>query len=59
MWIRTDEAVEIYARYCRARYGANAKWVVAKRATELGEQGDTDGERAWRAVSRKIEGQAN
>jgi hypothetical protein len=57
MWITTDQAVEMYARFCTARYGANAKRMVAERAAELGDAGDDEGERVWRAVKNKIETQ--
>jgi len=57
MWITTDQAIEIYARFCAARYGANAKRMAAERAAELGGIGDDEGERVWRAVNQKIEAQ--
>jgi hypothetical protein len=58
VWITTDQAIEIYARFCAARYGANAKRMAADRAVELGHAGDDEGERVWRAVKQKIEAQA-
>jgi hypothetical protein len=57
MWITTDQAVEMYARFCRARYGADAKRLADARAAELGAAGDDEGERVWRAVKNRIETQ--
>ena len=56
MWmITTDQAIEMYARFCKARYGADAKRMADARAAELREAGDNEGERVWRAVRNKIE----
>jgi len=55
MWITTDQAIEIYARYCAARYGANAMRVVHERISELRVSGDGEGERVWSEVGRQIE----
>src|SRR6266480_463019 len=49
MWITTDQAAEMYARFCRARYGLNAKKVVEAKAAELRNSGDAEGERDHRA----------
>jgi hypothetical protein len=57
MWITTDQAIEMYARFCRARYGADAMRLADARAAELGEAGDDEGERIWRAVKARIETQ--
>ncbi|MGC2217984.1 MAG: hypothetical protein WA645_10025 [Pseudolabrys sp.] len=56
MWVPTrEEAVAIYARFCRSHYGVNAREKVTSRATQLGRQGDSDGERIWREVAQEIE----
>ena len=55
MWITTDQAAEMYARFCRARYGVNAKKVVEAKAAELRNSGDTEGARIWTNVKRQIE----
>jgi hypothetical protein len=55
MWITTDQAAEMYARFCRARYGVNAKEIVEAKAAELRSSGDTEGERVWAKVKRQIE----
>ncbi|MGC2585670.1 MAG: hypothetical protein WA445_05210, partial [Pseudolabrys sp.] len=56
MWVPTrEEAVAIYARFCRSHYGVNAREKVTSRATQLGRQGDSDGERIWHAGNRKNE----
>ena len=59
MWITTDQAAEIYARFCRARYGLNAKKVVEAKTAELRSCGDQEGERVWAKVKRQIEMQAS
>jgi hypothetical protein len=58
MWITTEEAIVIYARFCRARYGPNAKSMVCKRVQILESRGDQDGRRIWTEVAREIERQA-
>lgn len=56
MWVPTrEEAVAIYARFCLSHYGVNAREKVTSRATQLGRQGDSDGERIWREVAQEIE----
>jgi hypothetical protein len=55
MWITTDQAVEMYARFFRSRYGANAGKLADEKTTELRNAGDRDGERVWSKVRRQIE----
>ena len=55
MWVTTEQAAEIYARFCRARYGGDAFAVVRKRASELRKAGDIEGERIWNRVAEKID----
>jgi hypothetical protein len=56
LWTITNEqAAEMYARFCRARYGARAKRVAEQKIEELRNRGDAEGERAWSLVTRKIE----
>jgi hypothetical protein len=57
MWITTDEAAEMYARYCRARYGARAPKIAERKAAELRASGDIEGERVWSKVKTQIEQQ--
>ena len=54
MWVTTEQAAEIYARFCRARYGGEAFMVARKRASELRKVGDADGERVWNMVAEHI-----
>jgi hypothetical protein len=57
MWtITTDQAAEMYARFCLSRYGAKAKQVVTAKALELRKAGDLEGERIWSQVRQHIEG---
>ena len=55
MWITTDEAAEMYARFCKARYGADAARVAEEKSAELRGAGDSEGERVWSKVRRHIE----
>ena len=59
MWVTTDDAVEMYARFCEARYGEKAQLVVAERAAELRRSGDVEGEQIWTKVKRRIEARTN
>ena len=56
--ITTDQAIEMYARFCKARYGEDAKRIADARAAELGDAGDNEGARVWRAVKSRIETQS-
>jgi hypothetical protein len=56
MWmITTDQAVEMYARFCKARYGASAEKIAEERTTELRQSGDREGERVWAKVQRHLQ----
>jgi predicted phage gp36 major capsid-like protein len=56
MWtITTDQAVEMYARFCRSRYGANAKKVAEEKTAVLRRLGDAEGEHVWTKVTQQIE----
>ena len=55
MWITTEEAVVIYARFCRARFGARAKEMVLAKADRLGAAGDIEGKRVWSDVARELD----
>jgi hypothetical protein len=55
MWITTDQAAEMYARFCKARYGANAVKVAEEKTAELRGAGDREGERVWTKVKRHID----
>ena len=55
MWITTDQAVEMYARFFRSRYGANAGKLADEKSAELRTTGDSDGERVWAKVKRQID----
>ncbi len=55
MYIGMKDAVAIYARACRARYGALAKRVVAEQAGVLLRKGDRDGAEIWQLVADEIE----
>ena len=55
MWITPEEAVVIYARFCRARFGARAKDVVSAKARDLEKCGDLEGKRVWTEVARELD----
>ena len=50
-----QDAIEMYARFCMARYGANAGKKVKSRAHQLANRGDKDGEKIWHEVAVAIE----
>ena len=54
MFITHEQAIEMYARFCRARYGANASETVRATATRLAKTGDLEGEKVWNAVGVKL-----
>jgi len=55
MWPTHEDAVVMYARFCRARYGFNAYARVKKRATQLALSGDLAGEKIWSEVAAQIQ----
>jgi len=55
MWITHRDAVVMYAKFCRAHYGSNAYEKVKRRANELGQSGDFDGEKIWNDVAAEVE----
>ena len=55
MWIDIKGAIEIYARFCRARFGGAASRMVRDRALELEKAGDLEGHRVWNEVARVID----
>jgi len=55
MSITADEAVVMFARYCRARLGKTASQKVRAKAQELKQRGDTDGHDIWNKVAEEIE----
>lgn len=55
MWITRADAVEMYARFCLARYGEIAQQRVSAKAKYLAETGDTEGERIWNEVAAVIQ----
>ena len=55
MWPTHEDAVVMYARFCRARYGFNAYDKVKKRAKQLARSGDLAGEKIWSEVAAEIQ----
>lgn len=55
MWPTHEDAVVMYARFCRARYGFNAYEKVSKRAKQLARSGDVAGEKIWSEVAAEIQ----
>jgi hypothetical protein len=56
MWnVNMDQAAEMYARFCRARYGAKAPDIVEEKVSQLRKAGDREGERVWKQVQRALE----
>jgi hypothetical protein len=56
-WVTQQDAIEMYARFCRARYGATAEETVRARALDLEKKGDLEGHRVWNEVAVEIEKQ--
>jgi len=54
MWISNQDAIKIYARFCRAHYGAGAVKKVRDRANELKQKGDLEGHHVWNEVADEI-----
>jgi len=54
MWPTHEDAVVMYARFCRARYGLNAYEQVKNRAKQLAQSGDFAGEKIWSEVAAEI-----
>lgn len=54
MWITHEDAVVMYAKFCRAHYGFNAHQKVKNRAKQLAENGDFEGEKIWNQVAAEI-----
>jgi len=55
MWITREDAVVMYANFCRAHYGFNAYQKVRERAKQLAHDGDLEGEEIWNQVAVEIE----
>ena len=55
MWPTHEDAVVMYARFCRAHYGFNAYEKVKQRAKQLGRIGDSAGEKIWAEVAAEIQ----
>jgi hypothetical protein len=54
MWPTHEDAVQMYAQFCRAHYGFNAYEKVIQRAKQLGRSGDLAGEKIWSEVAAEI-----
>jgi hypothetical protein len=54
MWIDLADAIKIYARMCRARYGAEAPAIVLARAEALRHQGDFEGANVFERVAVEL-----
>jgi hypothetical protein len=57
MWVTHQDAIEMYARFCRAHYGAAATETVRAKVRDLGKRGDLKGLRVWNEVAEGIEKQ--
>ncbi|HEY4921741.1 MAG TPA: hypothetical protein VII40_16685 [Xanthobacteraceae bacterium] len=55
MWITSDEAVVMFARYCRARFGGGASGKVRAKAKALRKCGDVKGHDVWNQVADEID----
>jgi hypothetical protein len=57
MWIDIDDAIQMYARFWRARHGAAGTKAVRQRAEQLKKSGDAEGHRVWSKVAEEIQKQ--
>ena len=55
MWITQGEAVVMFARYCRARFGKSAARRVRAKAKALEKRGDIKGHEIWDRVAAELE----
>jgi hypothetical protein len=55
MRITSDQAVEMFARYCRARFGPTASKKVRAKAQALHKRGDIEGHTVWSKVADEID----
>jgi|HubBroStandDraft_6_1064221.scaffolds.fasta_scaffold245003_2 hypothetical protein len=55
MWITSDEAVVMFARYCSARFGGGASGKARAKAKALRKRGDVKGHDVWNQVADEID----
>jgi hypothetical protein len=55
MQVTQSEAAKIYAKACKAWYGARARKVVLNRVQEMRTRGDHSGVKAWEQVAQELE----
>ena len=56
MHVTTEQAVEMYARFLKKRYGLKAKKITEEKIQQLRDAGDVEGQRVWTDVGRKVAG---
>jgi hypothetical protein len=54
MWIDLADAIKIYARMCRARFGRAGPRIILARAEELRRRGDLEGADVFKQVAREL-----
>jgi hypothetical protein len=52
--IELADAIKIYAKACRARYGNGARKVALRRIQELRVKGDLDGVKVWEQLAAEL-----
>jgi len=55
MHVTSDQAVVMFARYCRARFGTAASRTVRAKAKTLRKRGDFEGHDVWNRVADEID----
>jgi len=56
MWVPTqDEATVMFARFLKARHGAEAGEFARKTAETLQNEGDLEGHKVWNAVADAVD----
>ena len=54
MWIDLADAIKIYAKMCRARYGLAGRTIILARAEELRRRGDIEGANVFEQVAHEL-----
>jgi hypothetical protein len=52
--INLDDAIKMYAKACKARYGSGARKMALRRVQELRVTGDAEGVRVWEQLAAEL-----
>ena len=54
MWIGIDDAIQIYGRMLRARFGAGAAKAARETACQLQARADLSGVKVWQTLANEL-----